>query len=250
MSSQHKQYDPGTITKELYYFGDEDIFRELNLWALKQFTPSVPKSIRGGSFSINTTKPLYLHNILFDTGAIHRSYINKQLIEENRSNWSSNIYPSHSRIKLGDQQTIVESTEEIMGTVSFIDNNNNNISANINLVVHDMPGMDIIIGLPDISQHFIPLLNEMLTQDTQSIANIINDSIDNDTSLPDAPPNGYDVWSSATEEGSEEEVNTEVPSSFSAYLNFMEMCREDALDLYNNDLANHIGPMLKSYKKF
>jgi hypothetical protein len=63
---------------------------------------------------------------------------------------------------LGDQKTIVTSDEEINGIVGFTNTKGELIESNISLVVHTMPGMDIIIGLPDINNNFLTILTEML----------------------------------------------------------------------------------------
>ena len=45
---------------------------------------------------------------------------------------------------------------------------------------------------------------------------------------------------------SEEELNTEVPCSFTEALNFMEVTHEEALKVYEESLEKHIGDLLKS----
>ena len=52
-------------------------------------------------------------------------------------------------------------------------------------------------------------------------------------------------WSEGTQLESEEELATEVPCSFTAALNFMEVSHEKALKIYTDILEDHIGDMLK-----
>jgi hypothetical protein len=122
--STHKVYDPGILhsgipnhtgnTIDIFYLGDEDIVSESNLWALSLKTPSRPRSIRSGVFKANNFA-VDTNTVLFDTGALHRTYINKALVDENRIKWNDNIVRRKSNIRLGDQKTIVTSDEEING---------------------------------------------------------------------------------------------------------------------------------------
>ncbi len=75
---------------DIFYFGDEDIVLEFNLWALSFQKPNRPRSIRSGVFKANNFE-VNVNTVLFDTGALHRSYINKALIDSNRINWNNNI---------------------------------------------------------------------------------------------------------------------------------------------------------------
>jgi hypothetical protein len=124
-----------------------------------------PQSIISRSFQA-CDKAVSLNNILFDTGALHRSYINKSLVENHRQVWSSSIHPHSSKIRLGDQQTVINTDEEIYGLLSL---QQYNVSANISCIVHDMPGMDLIIGLPDMQQHFLSALFEMLSSNPSDV---------------------------------------------------------------------------------
>ena len=67
-----------------------------------------------------------------------------------------------------------------------------------------MPGMDLIIGLPDIQQHFLPALFEMLSSNTYDVSTLLTSQVF------DAEPTPTDcyIWSEATDEGSPEEQNT------------------------------------------
>ena len=277
---------------DIFYFGDEDIVLEFNLWALSFQKPNRPRSIRSGVFKANNFE-VHVNTVLFDTGALHRSYINKALVDSNRIKWNNNIVQRKSNIRLGDQKTIVTSDEEINGIVGFTNVKGELIESNISLVVHTMPGMDIIIGLPDINCNFLTILTEMLVPssrpkidfDTATISNLQNiennleylpTRIDSSNTNPDefipksyadsmlddarikvnntltfntihnteTVPDGYYVWSSATDENSEEEINTEEPCSHSAFLNFISTPHSELVKSYKDMLEAHIGPML------
>ena len=140
----NKIFDPGKVPSLVNYHGDEDLELDLHLWAISNNSQlHKPISIRSGYFEINGIG-VHLSNILFDTGALHRSYINQSLINQHRQDWSSNIHAHSSKIRLGDQKTIINSNEEIHGSLSFT---NPTATADISCIVHDMPGLDLIIGL-------------------------------------------------------------------------------------------------------
>ena len=66
-----------------------------------------------------------------------------------RLNWASHIKPTRSKIRLGDQRTVVESNEELHGNIFFQSVSGQEVSASINFVSHSMPGMDVIFGYED-----------------------------------------------------------------------------------------------------
>ena len=230
------------MNEDMLFLGDEDIFSDLHLWAMTSQKSTKPKSIRSGMFSVNDIS-VNLKSVLFDTGALHRSYIHSGLVNNNRSAWSDNIVQRKSQIRLGDQKTVVTSEEEIMGTVQFLNNIGDIVESQILLVVHDMPGMDMIIGLPDISKHFLSLLNEMLSPTDLSILD--TDSLQQLEEIPE----GCFIWSTASDENSPEELQTEEPCSHSAFLNFISTGHAEAVIAYKDMLDAHIGPMLKESEK-
>jgi hypothetical protein len=150
-----------------------------------------PQSIISGSFQA-CDKAISLNNILFDTGALHRSYINKSLVENNRQHWFSSIHPHSSKIRLGDQKTVINTNEEIHGLLSF---QQYNVSANISCIVHDMPEMDLIIGLPDIQQHFLSALFEMLSSNPSDVSTLLTSQV---FDVEPTPTDCY-IWSEATD---------------------------------------------------
>ena len=97
------------------------------------------------------------------------------------------------------------------------------------------PGIDLIIGLPDIVQHFRETFFDMLSN--------VSDSME-------LEPGQVVEWSNGEQLESEEEVNTEMPCSFTEALNFMEVSYEEALRVYEDSLDKHIGEMLSSSPRF
>ena len=165
------------------------------------------KSITEGSLVVDSNV-VSLSMILFDSGALHRSYINQGLVDSNREHWRNKISKARSAVRLADQRTVKESSEELEAEVTVILEDGEKKTANLNLVVWDMPGLDLIIGLPDITKFFKERFVEMLGLTTEM------------------KPGEVVLWYDGIQEESEEEINTETPCSFTEALNFMEVSHE------------------------
>ena len=165
---------------------------------------------------------------------MHRSYISKELVDRNRDKWLDSIVLAKSVVRLADQRTTLESSEELRGIVVINGHNGNTYSAALDLVVWSMPGMDMIIGLPDITDHFRDIMIQMI-----SAIEVVTDMDAGDVVK----------WSEGTQLESEEESVTEIPCSFTEALNFMEVSHEEALKIYADSLETHIGDMLKTSRK-
>ena len=110
--------------------------------------PTRGKGNRGVSVSV--------FKVLFDTGALHKSYISADLVERYRDSWSSCIFPHRAVACLADQATRIETKEVVRGTLSFVaDDGSTEYSGQVEAIVWNMPGMDFILGLPDITRNFV-----------------------------------------------------------------------------------------------
>jgi len=63
--------------------------------------------------------------------------------------------------------------------------------------------------------------------------------------VSDMEPGEVMKWSEGIRQEAEEELQTEVPCSFTEALNFMEVSYEEALKVYEDSLNTHIGDFLK-----
>jgi hypothetical protein len=167
-------------------------------------------------------------NILFDSGALHSSYISKSFINKNRHILKDNIKKNDGFVKLGDNKTVVKVDETIQLPVSFIDNNLKEHIAEVNFVVWEMNDMNMIIGLPDILNHYLDVFIEMLKSKEDS---------EEDTRFN----NLQSPWSLPIQEEAKEEIDTPLPSSFSGPLHFLELSHEEAIKEYMDLLKSHIN---------
>ena len=79
-----------------------------------------PASLREGQFLVNN-ETAKMFNVLFDSGALHHSYISASIVEKNREAWTSMIRPYEAWVKLADQKTVVKTKEVVKGMLSFVD---------------------------------------------------------------------------------------------------------------------------------
>ena len=81
-----------------------------------------------------------------------------------------------------------------------------------------MPGMDFIVGLPDIAKNYVDLLTSMLQSGGDVLSGLETDMREGDIRL----------WSDGEVEESPEELDTPMPVSFEPVLAFMETGYDEA----------------------
>ena len=72
-----------------------------------------------GQFVVNGVV-VKMFNVLLDSGACHRSYIARSIIEQHRDVWKSSISPFASTVRLADQLTTIHTTEKVRGQLGFV----------------------------------------------------------------------------------------------------------------------------------
>ena len=97
MSAQSEVFDPG-----IDLLGDEDTELVLDaVGALVRNQGGRPLSFREGEFEAGGTS-IKVYDVLFDTGALHKSYISAELVERNRDKWKDSIFPRRAIACLTD----------------------------------------------------------------------------------------------------------------------------------------------------
>ena len=207
-----------------------------------------PAAFREGEFDVNDDCAK-MFSVLFDSGAVHRSYISKEIVEAHREAWKSNILPYNSTVRLADQWTTVRTTEMVRGKLSFVFDNGVEISGDIDAVVWEMPQMDFILGLPDILIHFLELFISMLkiAREEMVLGMATSKELIKDT---DMEQNEEREWATGEVEESEEELMTPVPVQFGGVLNYMETSYEESVLEYMKSLDDHVGCYLKDCPEF
>ena len=115
---------------------------------------------RDGAIVLKKTL-LQLDKILFDSGAIHASYIDPKLVAKYRKMLEPFIRPITGSVTLGDAKTTHSVSEVVTLKLSFVDDDLEEHRGTVELVVFES-GSHIIIGLPDIARTFGDLFIKMI----------------------------------------------------------------------------------------
>ena len=199
-----------------------------------------PASLREGQFSVDGDVAK-MFNVLFDSGALHHSYINSRIVEEHRSQWESMIRPYDAWVRLADQKTVVKTKEIVRGLLSFVSDGGTDFSGEVDAIVWDMKGLDFILGLPDIVKNFITLFFLMLKQNQlELVAGTVLEST--------LEPGQVIQWSDQVEQEAPEESECPIPVAHQPVLTFMETSYEEALQSYMGMLKDHVGEHMKDCK--
>jgi len=98
-----------------------------------------------------------LNRVLWDSGALHSSYVSQQRLDRHRKELVNKIRSEVAVVRLGDSVTRINLKEKVtleVETVSPVSSSEKTI-ATIDFYVMSMPGMDGIVGLPDILDHIL-----------------------------------------------------------------------------------------------
>ena len=128
------------------------------------------------------------------------------------------------------------------GVLSFVsDDGKTEYTGEVEAIVWDMPGMDFIVGLPDIARNYVELLTSMLQSSESGLNNVLE---------TDMRPGDIRLWSQGEVEESAEEEGTPMPVAFGPVLAFMETTYEDARKEYLGMLQDHVGELLSGCPEF
>ena len=206
-----------------------------------------PAAFREGEFVTND-RTAKMFSVLWDTGACQRSYISKELVDKNRRAWSSSLIPFSSTVRLADQFTTKRTKEMVRGVLSFVYDTGEEVSAEVDAVVWEMPSIDFILGLPDILSKFLDLFIDMLQRAKHEMLYKIESGpveiVDTDMKQGEER-----VWTTGIPEEPVEEAESYVPVQFAGVLSYMETSVEEARVTYLDMIDSHIGPLLQDCVK-
>jgi len=111
----------------------------------------------------------------------------------------------------------------------------------VEAIVWTMPGMEFIVGLPDIAKNYVDLLTAMLRNSDVEVNNILE---------TDMRPGDICLWSKGEVKESPKEIETPMPVAFGPVLAFMETSYEEARTEYFQMLEAHVGELLSGCYKF
>ena len=219
---------------------------------------------------VTPTKDLSVERVLFDTGALHASYVSRRIAEKYKKYFK--LEPVDGVIMLADNRTAVPVDGSAALTVRF-EHDDIFYTETIRFIVFDTHGPDIIIGLPHILMYFLALLHSMLLDasalllSNTSTAEIESTTADGPAAvatissishfdllpalpvIENIPQYAKDApmlapWSRPSNLAPED-LDVPDPCSFSAPLHFMEQTYNESMATYLGLFDEHIDPAFR-----
>ncbi len=217
----------------------------LNIMPESTFISHVHKE---GEIIIDEDTRILVPTVLFDTGALHGSYISQSFVNKHKAMLIPFLYSCNGMVRLADNKTIINITQLCIVPIAFIGLDVTEHFAEVTLYVFPTSGNDIIIGLPAIIASFSDLLKEMIDAAVTSKANMDNNNnnisilqnISYATEEKSMDSSKIFPWTFVDNEAPED-LETELPSSFSYALHFMEMSVAEALEEYRKLIPTHVS---------
>ena len=156
-------------------------------------------------------------NVLWDSGALHSSYVASKFIAKHIDLLNPFITKTHGRVLLGDNKTEVRVTQLLRIPVQFVDDDHLEHTGSVDLVVFPMEHLDMIIGLPDIMGPFFPFFFSLLSGSRKNSEADQQHVLEGDIVYP---------WTQPLTEPAPEEDLIDLPCSFSYALHNISKTRE------------------------
>ena len=192
-----------------------------------------------GTILVSENVIIDVTDVLFDSGAVQGSYVSEAFVRKNRRLLVPYRVKCRNRVKLADNETIVDLTEAYFLPMRFIDRNDSPHIGTALFWVLPTCSHDMIVGLPAIVMRFSELHKQMIDsavakiRDTEPTPAVNNLESSDDLRYP---------WTVEIEDAAPEDSSTELPSSFPNALHFMEMSVEDAEKEYLSLFEKHVHP--------
>lgn len=217
-----KIYDPGVLTSILHH--------------ADPITAHLTTVVLPGIIVFPTTQ-LTMLRVLFDSGALQSNYIDQMLVDSNPTLFTPvTTYVKHS-VRLGDNKTSVPLNRVVTVTVSFIDSTDTSHTALVKCSVLDMPGTQMIIGLPSILRSFFDFFIDLLHH--------VRDNRINDPPMLNTLSDLSDCihpWTTPAYPEAIEETNSYTPCSFTVALDATDSPHNEKIKDYYTLLDTHIDP--------
>ena len=196
-----------------------------------------------GCIVLSGSRSLVVEDCLFDSGAIHASFVRKDFVDVHRDVLREFIFPADGAARLADHGTVVRFSEVLRVRVSFDDSSGGATEGEIEFYVLPSLSVTAIVGLPEIVRCFLPLFVDML----RSAADFLFDLEEKGTPLLNSVEGIPLVrpWEQIEDEAPEED-DVVLPCSFPDYLHYMEMSVDEARLEYLGLLESHTSAEFKA----
>jgi len=193
-----------------------------------------------------------LNEVLWDSGALHASYISQQWLDRHREALGDKIREEETVVRLGDNKTRINLKEKVTLEIEASSPINacTRHTAKLDFCVMNMPGMDAIIGLPDILDHFLDIFIDILESGRYRRGST-EDKL-NLTELEDLERRYADLespWKQPLDEIPQEEMDTEEPCSFTGPLHYLSKPHKEVVEEYFGMFDEHIAPEWRHNKE-
>jgi hypothetical protein len=147
---------------------------------------------------------IVVNNALFDTGALHGSYISQNFVYKHLDKSKPFLKSCNAVVKMADNKTSMKLENIVRLAVLFIGDDQSEYRAVIDFFVFDTSSNDIIIGLPAILRDFSVLLKEMIDN---AVSNLVDYTqvCNVNLTLP---------WTQSVDIEAPEDMDTDLPCSF------------------------------------
>jgi hypothetical protein len=207
------------------------------------------KMHREGRIKLSETTHLDFGGALFDSGALHASYISPDIIEKHRGKISKKIRKVKTKVRLGDNKTVHAIEEIATLPVEFVGDDCKIYSAIIDLCVFNT-GSDLIIGLPDITAHFgelfLSMVHSAMDEEKQLLHKIENAVLPTIVTGKELKELMLSPWSNPPDPQAPEDLDTPLPCSFTEPLRILNTGHEALVKDYLDMFDSHIQPDFKA----
>jgi hypothetical protein len=169
---------------------------------------------------------------LFDSGALHASYVRKSYVDDHREALSPYLSACNSQTRLADSSTVVSICEQLSVPVVIVGPDGEVFRERE--VFHVMPSLaeDFIIGMPSILSKWLDLFIAMMVE-----GRLLSDPTFELCQMADL----IEPWENSPEDAPEDD-EIPIPCSFRSVLHFMEMSPGEALQEYYSLFDSHVAP--------
>ena len=188
-------------------------------------------------------------DVLFDSGSVNASFISKQFLDQRKELWDGRYKGSYGTATLADKVTKIQIHGSVMVPCTFKWKSDEYTSV-VKAYIVDSLSSDMIVGLPQIILNFLGLFIGLLqtaveralqVEDFEPTIQAVHGHGDEDF-IPEEkiPGQLYEPWTIIDEEAPED-VEIELPCSFSYALHYMELPYEEAVKEYTDLIDSHVS---------
>jgi hypothetical protein len=194
---------------------------------------------------------------LFDSGANSGNYISQYFLEQNAEVLSQIVKDCHTKVTLGDSETLVPIDKSIVLTLQFMDSSGALHKVRDKFFVIPHRTHDVIVGLPAMTHELFHFFMELFQQYRDSHPRVYDEDVDLlpleqsedkivDVKIGDilSPPWVNEVLTEAPEE-----LNTYIPCSFSYQLSLMEKELDELYQSFVDLLPTHVDSQFAANTK-